>query len=120
MRSRPAVAAIPVLLAASVCVFGLSHGSRAAGGADPFGYVSQAYLWLKGDLIVEQPLSREFPWPHPEETLSPLGYRPGEIRDTIVPSYAPGVPLFMAAFHTIFGSCGPYIVTPLFGALLVC
>jgi hypothetical protein len=105
-------------VAIAVCAFGLSRGSRAAGGADPFGYVSQAYLWLAGDLVIEQPLSREFPWPHPEETLSPLGYRPGETRHTIVPSYAPGVPLIMAAFHKIFGYCGPYIVTPIFAALL--
>ena len=107
------------LIAAAMCAFGLGYGSRAAGGADPFGYVSQAHLWLKGDLTLEQPLSRELPWPHPEETLSPLGYRPGEVRHTIVPSYAPGVPLVMAAFHTLLGSCGPYIVTPVFAAVLI-
>lgn len=116
MRDGPLLAG---LVAAAICAFGLAYGSRAAGGADPFGYVSQAGLWLKGDLTLEQPLSREFPWPHPEETLSPLGYRPGEVRHTIVPSYAPGVPLVMAAFHAFFGPCGPYIVTPVFAAVLI-
>jgi hypothetical protein len=118
MRRRSAFFLIPAL-AAWVCAFGLAFGSRAAGGADPFGYVSQADLWSKGDLRIEQPLSREFPWPHPEETLAPLGYRPGEVRHTIVPTYAPGVPIIMAAFSALTGTCGPYFVTPVFGALLI-
>ena len=38
---------------ATLTVFGLgfSVGSRVATGADTFGYVSQAYLWLKGDPV---------------------------------------------------------------------
>ena len=112
-----------VLLAAvaTVVVFwlGMTFGSRAATGADAFGYVSQAYLWLKGASQIEQPLSREFPWPHPEESLTPLGYRPGEIRHTIVPTYPPGLPLIMAAFATAIGNCGPYYVTSVFAALLI-
>ena len=119
MSSRSALGLIAVMVAASVCAFGLAYGSRAAGGADPFGYVSQSHLWLKGDLHLEQPLSAELPWPHPEETLSPLGYLPGEVRHTIVPSYAPGVPILMAAFATVAGQCGPYAVTPVFAALLI-
>jgi hypothetical protein len=115
-RASP-VFALAVVVA--VLWLGLTFGSRAATGADAFGYVSQAYLWLKGDLRIEQPLSREFPWPLREESLTPLGYRPGQSRHTIVPTYAPGVPLIMAAFHLAFGNCGPYYVTPVFGALLV-
>ena len=117
-RERLAVALAGL---ATLTVFGLgsSYGSRAATGADTFGYVSQAYLWLKGDLTLEQPLSREFPWPHPEQSLTPLGYRPGQVRHTIVPVYSPGIPLIMAAFDRVFGSCGPYSATPFFGALLV-
>ena len=118
MRRRPAFF-WTLALAAVVCAFGIAFGSRAAGGADPFGYVSQAQLWTKGNLVLEQPLSREFPWPHPEETLAPLGYRPGEVRHTIVPTYAPGVPIVMAAFSAVTGNCGPYVVTPVFGALLI-
>jgi hypothetical protein len=108
-----AVAALAVLW------LGIAYGSRAATGADAFGYVSQAYLWLQRDLVLEQPLSREFPWPHAEESLTPLGYRPGEIRYTIVPIYSPGLPLIMAAFDRAVGRCGPFYVAPIFGALLV-
>ena len=120
MKSGGRTAALSAALAAiAVFAFGSAYGARAAGGADAFGYVSQAYLWLQGDLEIEQPLSREFPWPHQEQSLTPLGYRPGEIRHTIVPTYAPGLPLIMAAFHRAAGACGPFYVTPVFGALLV-
>ena len=68
----------------------LLYGSRAATGADTFGYVSKVDLWLKGDLTLEQPLSKEFPGLHPEQSLTPLGYRPGQVRHTIVPVYSPG------------------------------
>lgn len=105
--------------AAVVLWLGLAFGSRAATGADAFGYVSQAYLWLNGNVQIEQPLAKEFPWPHADESLSPLGYRPGQVRHTIVPLYSPGVPLIMAAFHLVLGNCGPYYVAPVFGALLV-
>jgi hypothetical protein len=121
LGQRGDLAAIAAASVAAVVVFwlGLAYGSRAATGADAFGYVSQAYLWLKGDLHLEQPLSREFPWPHQEQSLTPLGYRPGEVRHTIVPIYSPGVPLLMAGFALLFDACGPYYVTPVFGALLV-
>src|SRR5688572_19285658 len=114
LGGRSDLAALVVASAAAVLVFwlGLAYGSRAATGADTFGYVSQAYLWLKGDLQLEQPLSRELPWPHQEQSLTPLGYRPGEVRHTIVPIYAPGVPLLMAGFELLFDACGPYYVTP--------
>ena len=75
-----------IVAAVAVLWLGVTFGSRAATGADAFGYVSQAYLWLKGDLQIQQPLSREFPWPHPEETFTPLGYRP--FRSTVMSSTA--------------------------------
>ena len=112
----PILAAVAVM---AVLWLGIAYGSRAAGGADAFGYVSQAYLWLKGDLRIDQSWSRAFDWPHREESVRPLGYRWGENRTGIVPTYAPGLPLIMAAFDRLFGTCGPYYVTPVFAALLV-
>lgn len=106
-------------MAGCVLWFGVAYGSRAAAGADSFGYVSQAYLWLKGDLRLEDPLYLSRHWPHMELTLAPLGYQPGPERRMIVPTYSPGIPLIMAGFHLLFGICGPYLVTPVFGALLV-
>ena len=119
-RWRDRVATV-LAAAATIGVFwlGMAYGSRAAGGADAFGYVSQAYLWLKGDLRIDQSWARPFEWPHREESVRPLGYRWGEDRGAIVPTYPPGLPIIMAGFDKVFGTCGPYSVTPLFASLLV-
>ena len=111
--------AIAVAVAASVFAFALTFGARAPSGADTFGYVSQAYLWLNGTLHVREPLADEFPWPRAIESLSSLGYRPGQLPNTVVPTYSPGLPLIMAGFHAVAGVCGPYYVQPVFGALFV-
>jgi hypothetical protein len=102
-----------------VAWLGIAFGSRAAGGADSFGYVSEAYLWLQGDLVVADPLMRAVPWPHREMTLTPLAYRPGPDGGSIVPTYAPGVPLVMAAAIRLVGTWGPFLLTPMFAAFLV-
>jgi hypothetical protein len=109
---------LALLACAVVFWLGARFGSRTASGADSFGYVSQAYLWLDGDIRIDQPFAQEVPWPHGRMSLAPLGYREGG-DGTIVPTYASGIPLIMAAFILLFGACGPYFVTPLFGALLV-
>ena len=106
--------------AAAAVVLGLcfAYGVRAAGGSDSYGYVSQARLWLAGDLHVHQDFAAAVPWPNADWTFTPLGYRPGP-GHTIVPTYAPGLPLLMAMFMRIGGNCGAFMVTPLSGALLV-
>lgn len=106
-------------LAVYTCVIGLRFGIFVASGADAYGYVSQADLWLKGDLTIEQPLARELPWNDADWTLAPLGYRPAVSGGAIVPVYAPGLPMLMAGARLACGDCGPYLVVPLLGALLV-
>ena len=103
-------------LAVAVLVAAVSTGARTAGGADASGYVTQAYLWLAGDLHLDRPHMADLPWPHAPETVAPLGYRPGG-GTTIVPIYSPGVPMIMAAFVLAIGDCGPYLVSPVFAAL---
>ena len=105
-------AIIAAALAGGLLAAALVYGARTAGGADAFGYVSQAYLWLEGSPRIERQLIAEVPWPNAAESFSPLGYRPGG-GTTIVPSYAPGVPLFMAALTALLGACGPFLVSPL-------
>jgi hypothetical protein len=104
--------------AAIVLAFCFAYGVRAAGGSDSYGYVSQARLWLAGDLHVHQDFAAAVPWPNADWTFTPLGYRPAP-GHTIVPTYAPGLPLLMAMFMKIGGNCGAFIVTPLSSALLV-
>ena len=90
-----------------------------ASGSDPYGYVSQAHLWADGNLVQHQSLALRAPWPEPEWTFSPLGYRPGLQRGTIVPTYPPGLPLLMAGLLGLFGRDGPFFVVPLLGGVTI-
>jgi hypothetical protein len=88
------------------------------GGADSYGYISQADLWLKGDLKIAQPWVERVPWPNAVWTFSPLGYRPLD-DGSLVPTYSPGLPLLMAGAKAMVGHCAAFWVTPICGALLV-
>jgi hypothetical protein len=92
LRGERGRRALVLAMAAGTLVIGLRSGSRAAAGADAYGYISQAYLWIDGDLRVEQPWVDDVPWPNAHWTFSPLGYRPvGEPGDrAIVPTYCRG------------------------------
>jgi len=93
LRTR-ATALLAGLLALAVLWAGIRWGALVAGGADSYGYVSQAGLWQQGLPIVQQDLVRSSPWPGAAHTWSPLGYRPSPHQlDAIVPLYSPGLPL---------------------------
>lgn len=113
---------VVVIVALAVVTFGLVKGSFVAGGADAYGYVSQADLWARGDLIVRQPFARDMTWPNAAATLAPLGYRPyrpAAHGTDIAPIYSPGVPMLMAAFKLVGGVNAVYWVVPLLGGLAV-
>src|SRR5262249_794882 len=104
----------------AVLAAGLRWGAMVAGGADSYGYISQAALWHRGLPIVRQDVVGASPWPDPAETWAPLGYRPSpHERGAIVPIYPPGLPLLMALFQTIGGFCAAFLVVPISGALTV-
>ena len=105
--------------ALAVLLTGVVYGTKAAGGSDVYGYVSQASLWAKGTLVLQQDFIAQIPWPNAAWSFSPLGYRPADIEHTIMPTYAPGTALLMALLLVIVGSCGPYLVGPLCGGALV-
>ena len=120
------------LLVSALLIVGVVRGSTTAGVADSYGYLSEAELWLKGGLTISQPWASDVPWPDALWTFTPLGYTPspptrftlwgyGPERDPwgIVPMYSPGLPLLMALGKTVGGACGPFVVSPLAGALLV-
>ena len=98
---------------------GLCWGTLAAGGADSYGYISQASLWLRGNLIVDQPIARTVPWPDADWTFSPLGYRPGLENGTIVPIFPAGLPIVMALLQGIAGPRAVFLAVPLLGAAIV-
>lgn len=113
---------IAIGAAAAVVSFGLSKGLFVAAASDAYGYVSQADLWARADVIVQQPWSREMTWPNAANSLAPLGYRPHRLAPhgtDIVPIYSPGVPMLMAAFKLVGGARAVYYVVPLLGGLAV-
>jgi len=116
--ARPFLPLAALLVALMLGFHGIFFGSFVAGGADSYGYVSQAYAWAGGTLPAAQPIPLSVPWPSGDFSLAPLGYRPGITPHTMVPTYAPGLPLVMAAF-LVFGACGPYLVVPACAALVV-
>jgi hypothetical protein len=110
----------PLLAIVLGFVVGIHYGSFAAAGSDSYGYVSQAPLWLKGNLHIRQPWVQQMSWPAREWSFAPLGYRPSSLDGTIVPTYAPGLPMLMAIFLAIFGGNGPFYVVPVLGAVALC
>ena len=113
----PTLAAIG--LAIAVTAAGVGWNTRTAGGADAYGYVSQAALWRAGTLHVDHAFALGAPWPTPLWTFTPLGYRPATNGTDLVPTYSPGLPLLMAAAQTIAGHCAAFWVVPILGGVLV-
>ncbi len=107
------------LLAAATLVASVRYGTRVAGGADSYGYVSEASLWASGTLTQPTPMMAEVPWPLADVTLTPLGYRPTQDRTGIVPIYSPGLPMLMAVAQLVAGYCAVFWVVPLATAALV-
>jgi hypothetical protein len=117
---RPALTPAIVAVAAAVLVFGIVRGIDTAAGADSYGYISQADLWLRGDLRIEQPFVAKIAVPYADWAFAPLGYRPAPgTGHAIVPTYSPGLPMLMAAFKRVAGPRGPYYVVPILGAITV-
>jgi hypothetical protein len=119
-RPDNAVSLAAGILALAVFVAGVRWGAMVAGGADSYGYVSQAGYWQRGSVVVQEDVIRQSPWPGAALTWAPLGYRPSPTRpDAIVPLYAPGLPLLMALGQLVAGFCGAFLVVPLCGALTI-
>jgi hypothetical protein len=110
---------IAVIIAAIVFTSAMRTSLFEARASDQSGYVSQAELWARGNLTIQMPLAATAPWPDATWTFSPLGYRPGLLPATIVPTYPPGLPLIMAGFIAVFGPFGAFIVVPLLGGVAV-
>lgn len=117
--SRFSAALVVVVSTLWVGAAGVVWGTHTAGGADSYGYVSQAALWLDLDLIIEHPLPDDLDWPDLDATLTPLGYRPGPAPGSMVPVYSPGLPLVMAVFLAAAGPSAVFWVVPVLGAVLV-
>jgi hypothetical protein len=106
--------------AAIVVVFHAVHdGYFIAGGSDAYGYVSEAYGWATGSLPHASVVPLALDVPNGAWVQAPLGYKPGVDPHTIVPTYAPGLPLLMAAAIRVTGPIGPYLIVPICAGLFV-
>ena len=111
-----------VVLAVLVGAVGVIHGVRTASASDSYGYLSQAELWRAGRLQIDMPLAKDAPWPDALRTFSPLAYRPNDVdaqHPSIVPTYAPGLPIMLATAKSIGGQAAMFWVVPIFGVMLV-
>jgi len=108
-------------IAAGVAVVSVAMAIRfgifAAGGADGYGYVSEASLWAQGRLVSPDPLAELRSVLGP--ATAPLGYRLAAAPDALVPVYAPGLPLAMALALKMAGPSGVYYVVPILGGVAV-
>jgi hypothetical protein len=112
--------AVAAILAALLTLTTAHYGPRAVGGADEYGYVSQADLWLTGGLTIDQSFVRQVPWAYAERAFAPLGYHPHpNDRGTLVPTYSPGLPLLLAAAKLAAGQSAMFYVVPIAAGLLV-
>lgn len=114
----------PLAVGLSLFIFivGAAYSSTTASGSDSYGYVSEAGLWLKGDLRIAQPWTSQVPWPDKAWTFSPLGYRPIDVdsdQSDLVPTCSAGLPLLMAGATYLGGHRAAFWIVPASGALLV-
>jgi hypothetical protein len=117
--SSRAAAGAALVVAVVIIAVGFREGAHVAAASDAWGYVSEADLWARGNLRVEQPLMRELTREIPAEALAPLAYRPSIDRTTIVPVVAPGLPMLMALFQIGGGRDAVFVVVPLMAGLAV-
>jgi hypothetical protein len=112
--------AIAALLVVAALFVGIRWGSFVAAGSDASGYVSQAEMWLRGELTMVAPQwAQDGRWNDAGWTAAPLGYRPSPTSYILVPTYSPGLPMAMALFQAGGGRDAVYYVVPLLGALAV-
>lgn len=104
--------ALPVLILLWGAVAAFAFGTYAAGGADSFGYISQAELLAHGRLTDSMPSHPAFDWPDMAVTLTPLAFTRGPHPGVLVPVYPPGLPLLMAPLTWIH-SWAVFVVVPL-------
>lgn len=111
---------VALAIAGATVVVGAVYATTVGNASDAYGYVSQADLWLRGDLHVPQPWAAEPPWPRAEWTFAPLAYRPVEAPNppTLVPVYSPGLPLLMAGAKRLGGHAAMFLIVPITGGIM--
>jgi hypothetical protein len=110
-RAGTIAAAVSILFV----ILGIRYGIYVAGGADYYGYVSQAALWASGHVLAPDTLSTLEPLLG--GAVAPLGYRLAHTPGYLAPIYSPGLPLAMAALERV--GLSVYLIVPLMGGAAV-
>lgn len=108
---------VPTLLI-WVAFASLWFGTYAAGGADSYGYLSQAHLFARGRLTDTMPRHDAFDWPDIPATLTPLAYTRNSVPDVLVPVYPPGLPMLMAPLTLIHANAA-FVLVPICAVLTI-
>jgi len=118
---HPAVAAPAAagLVAVTLVAIGLVKGAHVAGGADSYGYVSQAHMWATRTLRGAPAGADVLPPGISSDALLPLGYLFTPDGAALVPMYAPGLPMQMALFESLGGPDAVFYVMPLLAGVAV-
>jgi hypothetical protein len=111
---------LALLLAATITALSFVYSSKVGGGSDSYGYLSEAELFLNGQVSIDQSFTRNLPWAQPRVTFTPLGYRlSDDVPGRIVPVYPPGFPLLLAGAKKIAGDSAKFWIVPISAGLLV-
>lgn len=106
-----------VLLALSILIYFLmllKNTSFVCGGADSYGYVTQAILLKNLHLSKDVPILKETGLENKYiKCFIPLGYCPSANGTESVPTYPQGTSLLMAFFMILFGMNGAFIASPI-------
>lgn len=89
---------------AAYCLFLLWYMCPYAGGSDSSGYLNSAKLLSAGQLTTPLRIPPGLPAESFEsDFFTPLAFRPGVLPGTLVPTYAAGLPLHLAAVGRVTG-----------------
>ena len=106
-----------LIVAAAILLFLLRiYPDDTAGGADSYGYVSEALRLNAGHLTEAEHVLTPFGIPENSAITHPLGYAPKGQIDT-VPTYPFGYPLLMLLADRVAGFRAMFWVTPILGCL---
>ena len=102
---------IALVIAGLAAAVTLQFSTFSASGSDASGYLSQADMLWRRQIMRAEPLASVAQWTNAAATLAPLGWNPARENGFQVPTYAPGLPLLMAPLHALGGAIAASLVT---------
>ena len=111
---------IALVIAGLAAAVTLQFSTFSASGSDASGYLSQADMLWRRQIMRAEPLASVAQWTNAAATLAPLGWHPARENGFQVPTYAPGLPLLMAPLHALGGAIAASLVPAVSFFIVVC